>query len=49
MIVIKETDFINKLYSDSNIFKINKFDKKYLTNMRNRNNKDVVHLIITNY
>lgn len=46
MIVIKETDFISELYKDFNVFK---FDKKYQTNMRNRNNQDVVHLIITNY
>lgn len=47
MVVIKETDFINELYVP--YFKIEKFDKKYMTNMRNRNNKDVQHLIITNY
>ena len=47
MIVIKETDFIYNLYKNN--FKIEAFDKKYLTNMRNRNNKDVKHLIITNY
>ena len=47
MVVIKETDFIYDLYKTD--FKIEKFDKKYMTNMRNRNNKDVQHLIITNY
>lgn len=47
MIVIKETDFIYNLYKNN--FKIESFDKKYLTNMRNRNNKDVKHLIITNF
>ena len=47
MIVIKETDFIYDLYKDD--FIIEKFDKKYMTNMKNRNNKDVQHLIITNY
>ncbi len=47
MVVIKETDFIYDLYKDN--FFINKFDKKYLTNMNNRNNKDCQHLIITNY
>jgi len=47
MIVIKETDFILDLYKKD--FNIIKFDKKYATNMRNRNNQDVVHLIITNY
>jgi len=48
MVVIKETEFINEIYKD-NYFKIEKFDKKYMTNMRNRNDKDVQHLIITNY
>lgn len=47
MVVIKETDFIYDLYKNN--FKIESFDKKYLTNMRNRNNQDVKHLIITNY
>lgn len=47
MVVIKETDFIYNLYK--NDFNIESFDKKYLTNMRNRNKKDVKHLIITNY
>lgn len=47
MIVIKKTDFIYNLYKNN--FKIEDFNKKYLTNMRNRNNKDVKHLIITNY
>jgi DNA adenine methylase len=48
MVVIKETDFINEIYKDK-FFNINIFDKKYLKNMRNRNDKDVKHLIITNY
>ena len=47
MIVIKQTDFIHSLYE--NQFNIELFDKKYLSNMRNRNEKDVKHLIITNY
>ena len=46
MVVIKETEFIYNLYKE---FNIEKFDKKYLTNMRNRNEKEVKHLIITNY
>lgn len=48
IMVIKETAFIANLYSDS-CFNIIKFDKQYKTNMRNRNNKEVVHLIIKNY
>lgn len=46
MVVIKNTDFIYDLYKDFNI-KI--FDKKYLVSFKNRNNKDVQHLIIMNY
>lgn len=47
MIVIKETDFIRDIYSED-FFEITSFDKIYLTNMRNRNNKECKHLIITN-
>jgi DNA adenine methylase len=46
MLVIKNTDFIYELYKDFNIVS---FDKKYTVSFRNRNNKDVEHLIITNY
>ena len=47
MIVIKETDFIFDLYKDK--FIIEKFDKQYMTNIKNRNEQVVQHLIITNY
>lgn len=47
MIVIKETDFIRDIYSED-FFEITSFDKIYLTNMRNRNNKECKHLIISN-
>ncbi len=46
LLVIKETDFIRSLYSEFNIFS---FDKHYLVSFKNRNKKDVTHLIITNY
>lgn len=55
MLVIKNTDFIFNLYKDGQLcrngrkIKVNKFDKKYLVSFQNRNNKDVEHLIITNY
>ncbi len=55
MLVIKNTDFILNLYKEGAVckngrtIKIKKFDKKYLVSFRNRNNKDVEHLIITNY
>lgn len=47
MVVIKETDFILDLYKKD--FKIIKFDKNYSVNFKNRNDKQVKHLIITNY
>jgi DNA adenine methylase len=46
--VIKYTPFIYDLYNREGII-IQKFDKKYLVSFMNRNDKDVEHLIITNY
>lgn len=48
MMVIKNTDFIYHLYNKKGI-KINAFDKKYQVSFMNRNNKNVQHLMITNY
>ena len=48
MLIIKNTDFIYNLYKDKG-FNINSFDKKYLVSFMNRNDKNVEHLIITNY
>ena len=48
MLIIKNTDFIYNLYNNSGFY-IKSFDKKYLVSFQNRNNKDVEHLIITNY
>lgn len=48
MMVIKHTDFIYDLYNKKNI-NISAFDKKYLVSFQNRNDKDVQHLLITNY
>ena len=48
MIIIKNTDFIYDLYNSKG-FNIKSFDKKYLVSFQNRNEKDVEHLIITNY
>ncbi|SFC56660.1 DNA adenine methylase [Butyrivibrio sp. YAB3001] len=47
LLVIKNTEFIYNLYKDD--FKISSFDKKYLVSFMNRNDRDVKHLIITNY
>jgi len=48
MMIIKNTDFIFSLYHNKGL-KIQSFDKKYLVSFMNRNNKNVRHLIITNY
>jgi DNA adenine methylase len=48
MMIIKNTDFIYSLYDQKGL-NINSFDKKYLVSFMNRNDKDVEHLIITNY
>ena len=47
LLVIKNTDFIYSLYKDD--FNIKSFDKKYMVSFMNRNEKDVKHLVITNY
>lgn len=48
MLVIKNTDFIYDLYNVEGLY-IKTFDKKYLVSIKNRNDKDVEHLLITNY
>ena len=48
MLIIKNTDFIYNLYNKEGFY-IRSFDKKYLVSIKNRNDKDVEHLIITNY
>lgn len=46
ILVIKNTDFINKLYEKD--FNILSFDNQYTYNVRSRNERNVEHLIITN-
>lgn len=46
ILVIKNTDFIYNLYSDS--FNILSFDNQYTYNVRSRNERNVKHLLITN-
>lgn len=46
MLVIKRTDFIFDLYNRFNIYE---FNKNYSVSFQNRNDKNVDHLIITNY
>lgn len=48
LLVIKYTPYIYSLYDRDGIV-IKKFDKKYIVSFMNRNDKDVEHLIITNY
>lgn len=48
MIVIKKTDFIEKLYANHNL-QIVEFDKNYFVSFKNRNKKNVKHLLIKNY
>ena len=46
MFVIKNTEFIYNLYKNFNIIS---FNKKYNVNFKNRNDRNVEHLVITNY
>jgi len=48
MMIIKNTEFIYNLYNKEGI-NIRTFDKEYLVNFMNRNDKKVTHLLITNY
>lgn len=46
MLIIKKTDFIYDLYKEFNTYE---YDKNYLVSFKNRNEKDVKHLLVTNY
>lgn len=48
MLVIKKTDYISSLYQDKDL-RIIEINKKYFVSFKNRNQKDVQHLIIMNY
>lgn len=48
MQVIKTTEFIESLYTRPGIH-LHRFDKKYGVNFRNRHDRGVEHLVITNY
>ncbi len=48
MLVIKNTPFILSLYEGYGL-NIDVFDKKYMYTIKERNNRDVEHLLITNY
>ena len=56
MIVIKNTDFIRSLYKEGTLavwwdkkLHVKLFDKHYMVSFQDRNDKDVEHLLITNY
>ena len=55
MIIIKYTDFIASLYpegketANGNEIHIYSFDKKYSVSFQDRNDKNTVHMLITNY
>lgn len=46
MLIIKKTEFISMLYKN---FYVYEYEKNYLVSFKNRNAKDVKHLLITNY
>lgn len=46
MLIIKKTDFITDLYKD---FYTYEYDMNYMVSFKNRNNRNVEHLLITNY
>ena len=46
MLIIKKTDFISEIYEN---FYIYEYDKNYMVSFKNRNDKEVKHLLITNY
>ena len=48
MLVIKKTDYIDGLYQDKGL-RIIEQDKNYFVSFKNRNKKNVKHLIIMNY
>ncbi len=48
MLIIKKTDFIESLYKNKGL-RILEEDKTYFVSFKNRNKKDVKHLIIMNY
>ncbi|MCK9582614.1 MAG: DNA adenine methylase [Endomicrobiales bacterium] len=49
ILIIKKTPFIHDLYSKRVGIIIDSFEKKYLYNMKGRNDRNVEHLIIYNY
>jgi DNA adenine methylase len=48
MLIIKSTDFIHSLYDNKGLH-IHTADKKYMWTIKERNVRDTVHLMVTNY
>jgi len=48
LMIIKNTSFIYNLYNKDEYF-ISSFKKQYASNIKNRNDRSVKHLIVTNY
>lgn len=49
ILIIQRTPFIYNLYKERKGIKIDSFEKKYLYNVKGRNNRDAEHLIIYNF
>jgi len=49
ILIIKKTPFIFKLYNNKKGIKIDKFEKKYLYNIKGRNDREVEHLVVYNF
>ncbi|MCB2180206.1 DNA adenine methylase [bacterium] len=49
ILIIKNTEFILSLYSETDKFNVSSFDKTYSYNIRGRNLRETQHLVITNF
>jgi len=49
ILIIKKTEFIFDLYNNKKGIKVDSFEKKYLYNVKGRNDRDVEHLVIYNF
>jgi len=49
ILLIKETDFIRKIYKKQDVFRIKSFEKLYASNIKSRYDRKANHLIIYNY
>jgi len=49
ILIIKKTPFIHSLYNNKKGIKLDSFEKKYLYNVKGRNDREVKHLIVYNF